>query len=108
MPRTARPPSYRFHKARNCAVVTLDGKNSYLGAYGSPESKEKYARLIAEAQASPPQAPSPSDPAGQSDLFVNELILAFWTHSKSYYVKNGRPTDEQAGIRSSLRFLNSR
>ena len=36
---------------------------------------------------------------------VNELILAFWTHAQSYYVKNGRPTDEQAGIKSALRYL---
>ena len=42
------PPTYRFHKARQCAVVTIDGKNHYLGPYGSPESHEKYSRLIAE------------------------------------------------------------
>src|SRR2546430_7885285 len=28
MPRTNRPPSYRLHKARNLAVVTIDGKRS--------------------------------------------------------------------------------
>ena len=33
------PPSYRLHKARNCAVVTLGGRNYYLGPYGSPESR---------------------------------------------------------------------
>jgi len=47
MPRTNRPPSYRRHKARNCAVVTIDGQNCYLGPYGSPASYETYARLIA-------------------------------------------------------------
>jgi hypothetical protein len=41
-----RPPSYRFHKARKCAVVTIHGKNHYLGPKDSPESHEKYARLI--------------------------------------------------------------
>lgn len=105
MPRTARPPSYRSHKARNCAVVTLDGKNSYLGAYGSPESKERYARLIAEAQVSPPRASSSSDPTERSNLSVNELILVFWKHARSYYVKNGHPTDELAGIRAAIRFV---
>ena len=38
MPRKKSPPSYRLHKARNCAVVTIDGQNHYLGAYGSPDS----------------------------------------------------------------------
>ena len=48
MPKKSCPPSYRLHKARNCAVVTIAGKNHYLGPYGSEASKEKYARLIAE------------------------------------------------------------
>jgi hypothetical protein len=47
-----RQPSYRFHKARNCAVVTLNGRDHYLGLYDSPESWEKYHRLIAEWLAS--------------------------------------------------------
>jgi hypothetical protein len=40
MPTQHRPPSYRLHKTRNCAVVTIDGRNRYLGKYGSPESYE--------------------------------------------------------------------
>jgi hypothetical protein len=59
MPRTNRPPLYRFHKARGSAVVTINGKNHYLGPYGSPESHEKYARLIAEWQANGRQLPAP-------------------------------------------------
>ena len=31
MARPKSQPSYRHHKARNCAVVTIDGKNHYLG-----------------------------------------------------------------------------
>ena len=45
---TTRHPSYRYHKARHCAVVTLDGKDHYLGAYNSPDSWETYHRLVAE------------------------------------------------------------
>ena len=48
MPRKHAPPAYRRHKARNCAVVTIHGRNHYLGPYGSKESRERYARLIAE------------------------------------------------------------
>ena len=105
MPRTNLPPSYRFHKARNCAVVTIDGRNRYLGPFGSPESKEKYARLIAEAHATRRQGlPSP-DSSGQANPTVDELVLASWMFARTYYVKHGRPTDEQAGIRSAVRFL---
>jgi hypothetical protein len=30
MPRNRKNPAYRLHKARNCAVVTIHGKNQYL------------------------------------------------------------------------------
>ncbi len=48
VPRTNRPPSYRYHKARKCAVVTIFRKNRYLGPYGSPESHEAYERWLAK------------------------------------------------------------
>lgn len=104
MPRTNRPPSYRLHKARNCAVVTVDGKNHYLGPYGSPESHEQYAQLIAEWQSKGRIGIPSSHPPGNS-LSLNELILCYWKHARSYYVKHDLPTDEQAGIRSALRFV---
>jgi hypothetical protein len=34
MPHSNRPPSYRLHKARQSAVVTINGQNRYLGPYG--------------------------------------------------------------------------
>jgi hypothetical protein len=48
MPRQLQQPSYRLHKARNCAVVTINGRNHYLGPWQSPESHQKYASLVAE------------------------------------------------------------
>lgn len=53
MPNPKRPPRYRFHKPRGCGVVTNEGHNHYLGLYGSPESYEEYARLLAEWKANP-------------------------------------------------------
>ena len=41
-------PSYCRHKASGQAVVRIDGNDEYLGTYGTPESYEKYHRLIAE------------------------------------------------------------
>jgi integrase len=106
MPRTSRPPSYRFHKARNCAVVTIDGKNHYLGPYGSPESHEKYARLLAEWRLhSQRLLPTTGPRSVASNLSVNELILTYFRHAQAYYVKDGRPTSEQDNIRQALRFL---
>ncbi len=106
MPRTNRPPSYRLHKARKCAVVTIDGRNHYLGPYGSAESHEKYARLIAEWRLQSGHVlPTTGPRRSTSTLTINELILAYFRHAQSYYVKDGRPTSEQDNIRQALRFL---
>ncbi len=34
-----RTPSYRLHKPTGLAVVTLDGRDIYLGRFGSAESR---------------------------------------------------------------------
>jgi hypothetical protein len=93
MPRTVHPPSYRLHRARNCAVVTINGHNHYLGRYGSPESYEEYTRLITAWQAGVVQlGPSAGSNGAQQVVSNNDLILAYWTFAKSHYVKDGRPT----------------
>ncbi len=35
-------PSYRLHRAKGLAVVTIRGHDIYLGKYGSPESHAEY------------------------------------------------------------------
>jgi hypothetical protein len=40
-----------------------------------------------------------------TDLSVAELAARYWDFATCYYVKNGRPTDEQGCIRSALRPL---
>lgn len=70
-------PSYRIHKARNCAVVTIAGKNHYLGPYDSPESHEKYARLIAELKAKGNISSGVIDPPDKGILAINLLVLKY-------------------------------
>jgi len=102
MPRTKIPPKYRLHKARGCAVVTIYGRNHYLGPYGSPESHEKYARLIAYWQANgQAHAKCVSQPTN-GNLSVSELILRYLQFASQYYVKNGRPTGEINNIRGAV------
>jgi len=91
-----------LHKARGCAVVTIHGKNHYLGPYGSPESHEEYARLIAHwrANGSPDSAASP--PPSNGDTTVNDLILRYLEFATGYYVKHDRPTGELSNIKHSV------
>ena len=43
-----RVPQYRLHKPSRQAVVTLGGKDHYLGPYDSAKSKAEYQRLLGE------------------------------------------------------------
>lgn len=48
-----RVPKYRHYKPKNLGVVRIDGKDHYLGPYDSPQSWERYHRLLAERLAQP-------------------------------------------------------
>jgi integrase len=109
LPDLTRLPKYRHYKPKNLAVVRLIGKDHYLGAYGSPESWEKYHRLTLQWQRSG-EVPAPcpdAEPAGDGlGVSVSELILAFLRHAQGYYRRaDGTPTGEFENFRYALRPL---
>lgn len=101
-----REPKYRLYRPKNLGVVRLDGKDHYCpGPYGSDESLAEYYRLLADWKAGR-LAKGDVEPVEETPaLTVSELILRHWGHVRSYYVKDGQPTSEQACIRSALRYL---
>src|SRR5262245_30612109 len=99
---SARTPSYRLHKSSGQAVVTLNGKDHYLGRFTSPESRDAYDRLLAEWLANR-RLPCQSSSSPTDLISINELLLAYWEHVRHYYRKNGEPTSEQDTIRQALR-----
>ncbi len=100
MPRLSNSvPKYRKHRASGQAVVTLNGRDIYLGRHGTKTSKREYDRLIEEWLANGRGLASGQD----SDLTVAELLLRYWKFAKGYYRKNGEQTSEVAVIKSSLR-----
>jgi integrase len=107
VPHAPRIPSYRYHKASRQAVVVLDGRSHYLGAWDTTESRAEYDRLIAEYLAgrrrrtlAGPGRPGPAP----SDLTVNELILAFLDHAVVHYrAPDGRPTRHLDNLKDALR-----
>ena len=109
MPKLTRKlPSYRLHKASGQGVITLNGKDVYLGTYGSAESRSEYDRIVAEwlanhhqDLATPPTARAPED--ATHDLTVNELFSAYWQFATGYYVKNDQPTGEVENLRDAAR-----
>lgn len=85
MPRlTASAPKYRKHRASKFAVVTLAGKDHYIGPYGSKANKVEYDRLVGELLA----AGRPAAPVSQPHVItVSEIAVAFWRHAKRFYRK---------------------
>ncbi len=102
--RNGRVPSYRLHKPSGQARVIINGEHLYLGKFGSPESREKYARLIAELAAGngPAKVPTPVDGSAPATS-VDEVLLEYWRFAKAHYAKNGTSTGELENIRAALR-----
>ena len=98
----ARTPSYRLHKPSGQAVVTLDGRDFYLGRYGTATSRAEYDRLIAEWLQNGRVLPA------AADLTINEMLVGYLSHCDDYYRKpDGTPTSEPASIALSVRPLKS-
>ena len=76
-------PTYRKHKPTGQAVVTLNGKDHYLGRHDTAASKAEYDRPIAEWLASGRSLPNSGRQA------VNEVILAYLRFAVEYYRGSG-------------------
>lgn len=95
---TKATPKYRKHRATGQAVVTISGRDHYLGPHGTKASKREYDRLVAEWLSSGRPGSSGPDPT----FTVTELIAAYLRWCKSYYQGGSREYDQ---IRFSVRRL---
>jgi hypothetical protein len=92
-------PTYRRHKPSGRAVVTLNGKDHYLGPWKSAESKAAYESLIAQWIAAGRQAIETA-PASKT---VAEVCVAYLAFAKGYYRKDDRPTATVSSIKVAIR-----
>ena len=100
MPKPLRIPSYRRHKPTGQAVVTIDGRDIYLGKFNTAASRAEYNRLIAEWTAH-----GGTLPQGR-DLTVVELEAAFMRHAAGYYRRpDGSTTNEVKNFKLAIRRL---
>ncbi len=95
-------PGYRKHRGSGQAIVTLNGKDHYLGPHGSKVSKNEYDRLIAEWLARGRTTEQSED---QHEFAIVELILAYSKHCRQYYRKNGKITNEVTAILNALKVV---
>jgi hypothetical protein len=92
-------PKYRKHRASGQTIITLNNDDHYLGPHKSQTSIDEYDRLIGEYLTRGRRSPV-ADP---SSCLVKEVVLAYWTHAKAYYVKKGKQTKEVSAIKCVLR-----
>ncbi len=102
-----RTPKYRRHSSGQ-AFVEIGRRRIYLGKHGSQTSQQKYASLLLERQLGDAAilTGQSADTGSNGPLLIKQMVAAFWQRKVIVdYVKNGRPTSEQASFRSALRFL---
>lgn len=96
-------PTYRRHRPSGQAVVTLSGKDFYLGPWNTKASRAEYDRLTAEWLAAGRNLPAQ---AVAADMTVSELVNRFRTHVSGYYrYPDGTPTKEVALFKYALSLL---
>jgi integrase len=102
MPYANHIPAICHHKPSGQALVRLNGRDHYLGPYGSGASQAAYNRLIGEWMAGGRQLPA----APPTPLTINEVLVSYKEHVEEYYCRpDGQPTTEVNNIRYALRPL---
>ena len=96
--RRKQKPAYLLHRPTHQARVRLNGKDHYLGEYGTPESYARYEQLVAEWFRQ-----------GDGDaltLTIDELCIRYVDQADGYYRHpDGTPTGTIHNVRESLKYL---
>jgi integrase len=105
---SVRTPSLRRHKGVNQGVVTLNGRDHYLGPWPAAKQKppvsvqQAYERLIAEWLAGGRRLPE-----AEHGLTVADVIVRLWPHVEQHYRRaDGTATGEPREYRAAFRPLN--
>jgi hypothetical protein len=75
-----RVPRHPLPRANGQAVVTVCGRDLYLGKHGTPYSRAEYERIVSKFIASRGVATD-----RRESLTIDEFCLIYWRHAKSYY-----------------------
>lgn len=94
-------PSYGKHRPSGQAVITLNGRDFYLGPHGTKASRLEYdANGLQQGRQI-----RPDNSDGGARLAVVQLIVAYLNFARDYYRKDGAPTSESKAIVYALRYV---
>jgi integrase len=91
-------PKYGHHKPSGQARVRINGKDHWLGKYGSPQSYKKYAALIYKWEQESDVPPT--------QVTFAQMSLLYSQYAASHYMKNGKQTSEVGLIKKALKWMN--
>jgi hypothetical protein len=91
-------PAYQLHGHTRQARVKINGKDHYLGPFGSEESKQKYHELIRGLIERRACEEVNRLAHVVTNLTIAELVAAYLAWAKTRYTKFGQPTTEFGNI----------
>ncbi|GAB5494977.1 MAG: site-specific integrase [Phycisphaerales bacterium] len=102
---TKKPPKYCLHKPSGRARIVWKGRHIWLGKYGTPESRQRYARVIASiaAEGRVPDEYAPRDIA--ESVTVADLTALHRDWAAATYQDDGVPTKRYMTIDRVLTLL---
>lgn len=89
------PKMCRHHKGQ--AFVWINGKQRWLGRWGSDDAREKYDRLVAEWLANGRQLPQDTAEPDDGPVSVARICVNFWKH-----VQKRQHPNEAANYKSAI------
>ena len=95
MSKKVRKPALVHHKPSAQARVRIDGKDHYLGPFGSQEAFDAYDELIREWLL--------RQDTGRLTIQVDDLCLLYVAYAREHYRKGGEETSEVHCIQLALR-----
>src|SRR4051794_4106729 len=82
------------------AVIRLNGRDHYLGPFGSLEAKTRYedliSRWLANGRSLPDVKPQPT---------INDVLLAYLRWATIHYHRVGKPDTQIAQIKDAVRVV---
>jgi hypothetical protein len=80
MPRSRTAPAYQKH-ASGQARVAINGRDHYLGLYGSPESKARYDEIVRRHLADRLRDEVARSIPFATDITIHEAALRYLAHA---------------------------
>ncbi len=108
MPAKFVPPKYCRQREKNRshrAYVMVDGKRHQLGEYGSPESYQRYAELIANKATEPEAEPAPTPTPAPTAPTVARLMADYLEYAQARH--GGPKASEVVQLTGALKVLRS-